>query len=63
VTFQNLIEIPGKVHALCSNFTGQPFVGTPTFLIYSSAGELRATQAEAVPVHIVESCIEKENPK
>ncbi len=63
VTFPNLIEAPEKVHALYSKLTGQPFVGTPTFLIYSPVGELRAAQAGAVPVHIIESFIDKENMK
>ncbi|MBL1276002.1 MAG: TlpA family protein disulfide reductase [Ectothiorhodospiraceae bacterium] len=63
VTFSNLIETPEKVEALYSSLTGQAFVGTPTFLIYSPTGELRAAQVGAVPTHIIESFIEKESGK
>lgn len=61
VTFPNLIEEPGKVENLYASLTGQPWIGTPSFLIYSPTGELRAAQVGAVPTHIIESFIAKES--
>lgn len=60
VDFKNLIDEPGNVARLYSGLTGQPFVGTPTFLLFSPTGELRAAQVGAVPTHIIESFIAKE---
>lgn len=60
VDFKNLIDEPGNVARLYSSLTGQPFVGTPTFLLFSPAGELRAAQVGAVPTEIIESFIAKE---
>ena len=60
VDFKNLIDEPENVARLYSNLTGQPFVGTPTFLLFSPAGELRAAQAGAVPTDIIESFIARE---
>jgi peroxiredoxin len=60
VDFNNLIDEPGNVARLYSSLTGQPFVGTPTFLLFSPAGELRAAQVGAVPTEIIESFIAKE---
>ncbi len=60
VTFPNLIDEPEKVAQLYTGLTGQPWVGTPTFLIYSPSGELRAAQVGAVPTQIIESFIAKE---
>jgi peroxiredoxin len=61
VTFPNLIEEPEKVANLYSGLTGQPWIGTPTFLVYSPAGELLAAQVGAVSTDIIESFIEKES--
>jgi len=63
VTFPNLIESPEKVEALYSSLTGQAFIGTPTFLVYSPSGELRAAQVGAVPTETIESFIDKESGK
>jgi peroxiredoxin len=60
VDFKNLIDEPGNVARLYSSLTGQPFVGTPTFLLFSPTGELRAAQVGAVPTDIIESFIAKE---
>ena len=60
VDFNNLIDEPGNVARLYSSLTGQPFVGTPTFLLFSPVGELRAAQVGAVPTEIIESFIAKE---
>jgi peroxiredoxin len=60
VTFPNLIDEPMKVAQLYTDLTGQPWVGTPSFLIYSPSGELRAAQVGAVPTQIIESFMAKE---
>jgi len=39
------------------NLTGEFWIGTPTFFIYDPTGKLRASQAGAVPVDIIESFI------
>lgn len=61
VDFPNLIAEPEYVAALYRELTGQFFAGTPTFLIYSPEGELKATQAGAVPTGLIEEFIEKNN--
>lgn len=61
VNFTNLIEEPEKVAALYTGLTGQPWIGTPTFLVYNPAGELRAAQVGAVPTEIIESFIARES--
>lgn len=63
VTFPNLIEEPGKIESLYASLSGQRWIGTPSFLIYSPTGELRAAQVGAVPTHIIESFISKESAK
>ncbi|HEC18060.1 MAG TPA: TlpA family protein disulfide reductase [Gammaproteobacteria bacterium] len=63
VSFDNLIGEPQTVMGLYTQLTGQPWVGTPTFLVYSPSGELRAAQVGAVPVKLIESFIEKESGK
>lgn len=60
VSFPNLIDEPQKVEQLYTSLTGQPWVGTPTFLVYSPSGELRAAQVGAVPTQIIESFMAKE---
>jgi thiol-disulfide isomerase/thioredoxin len=57
VSFPNLIGEPYVVTALYSELTGRPWVGTPTFLIYSPGGELVAQQAGAVPASLIEDFI------
>jgi len=61
VSFPNLIAEPDTVMQLYSQLTGQPWVGTPSFLIYSPEGELRAAQVGAVPVELIETFIAKES--
>ena len=63
VPFPNLIEEPEKVEKLYASLSGQRWFGTPSFLIYSPTGELRAAQAGAVPTNIIESFITKESAK
>lgn len=54
VNFTNLIGKPDQVAAMFSDLTGSRFVGTPTFLIFAPDGELKAQQAGAVPVELIE---------
>lgn len=63
VTFPNLIEEPGKIENMYASLSGQRWIGTPSFLIYSPTGELRAAQVGAVPTHIIESFIARESAK
>ena len=44
VTFENLIADPLEGTALYSRLTGRPWIGTPTFMVYSRDGELLAQQ-------------------
>lgn len=57
VDFPNLIAEPGYVGAMYKELTGANFVGTPTFLIFSPEGELKAADAGAVPTSIIEKFI------
>lgn len=61
IDFPNLIAEPAHVSALYQNLTGQFFAGTPSFLIFSPDGELKAAQAGAVPTTLIEDFITK-NP-
>ncbi|HED16078.1 MAG TPA: TlpA family protein disulfide reductase [Gammaproteobacteria bacterium] len=59
VGFPNLIGDPQTVASLYIRLTGGDWVGTPTFLIFSPAGELKAAQPGAVPVSLIEEYIIK----
>ena len=59
VDFPNLIAEPEYVSNFYRQVTGQYFAGTPTFLIYSPDGELKAAQAGAVPTALIEDFIKK----
>ncbi|MCW8900612.1 MAG: TlpA family protein disulfide reductase [Gammaproteobacteria bacterium] len=63
VDFPNLIAEPATVAQLFQESTGQGFAGTPTFLIYSPDGELKAAQAGAVPTELIEDFIKKNSVK
>ena len=63
VDFPNLIAEPEFVESYYGTATGQFFAGTPTFLIYAPDGELKATQAGAVPTSLIEEFIKKESAK
>ena len=56
LTFPNLIIEPEMGEIL--KFGGGNFIGTPTFYIYTPGGEIVASQAGAVPVHIIEEFIQ-----
>jgi peroxiredoxin len=63
VDFPNLIAEPEFVSNFYRQVTGQFFAGTPTFLIYSPDGELKVTQAGAVPTALIEDFIKKNSIK
>lgn len=63
VDFPNLIAEPETVANLYLELTGQNFAGTPTFLIYSPDGELKAAQAGAVPTSLIEDFIKQQSAK
>jgi len=45
------------VVSMVENITGAPWEGTPAFLLYSPAGELRAAQGGVIPAKY--TCIKK----
>lgn len=55
--FDSLIGEPETVATYYQVVTGSRWVGTPSFLIFGPGGELRAKQAGAVEVEIVEEFI------
>jgi len=59
VDFPNLIAEPGFVSSFYYELTGQYFSGTPSFLIFSPKGELKAAQVGAVPTTLIEDFIAK----
>jgi peroxiredoxin len=61
VPFSNLIGEPEKVASMYQELTGDSWVGTPSFMVYTPRGELLGAQAGAVPVSIIESFIERES--
>jgi len=61
VTFPNLIGSPEGVTELYAQLTGGFMVGTPTFLVFSPAGELLAQQTGAVPVETIEEFIQTQS--
>lgn len=57
IDFPNLIGEPEQVGEIYTELTGQYFAGTPTFLVFSPDGELKAAQPGAVPTEIIENFI------
>jgi peroxiredoxin len=60
VDFPNLVAEPDEVAELYQTLTSNPWVGTPSFLVYNPKGELLAAQAGAVPTELITKFI-KEN--
>jgi peroxiredoxin len=58
--FPNLIVEPEKGAALYASLTRQPWIGTPTFLVYGPDGTLLAQVVGAVPVAIIEEFIREQ---
>ena len=63
ITFPNLIGEPVDVAGLYESLTGGSWVGTPTFLIYNPAGELKAAQPGAVPTELIDDFIKEQTAK
>jgi peroxiredoxin len=59
VNFPNLIGEPQDVASLFTSLTGEPWIGTPTFLIYSPQGELKARQVGAAPAQLIDEYIQQ----
>jgi peroxiredoxin len=59
VDFKNLIGEEGDVIGMYATLSGKHWLGTPSFLIFSPSGELRAAQAGAVPPNLIEAYIAK----
>ena len=57
--FPNLIGEPAEVMRLFTDLGRQPFVGTPSFLVYGPDGQLRARQVGALPPDKLEAYIVK----
>lgn len=61
VNFPSLIGEPQKVASMYQELTGDTWIGTPSFMVYTPRGELLGAQAGAVPVSVIESFIERES--
>jgi peroxiredoxin len=61
VNFPNLIGEPEKIATMYQELTGDTWIGTPSFMVYTPKGELLGAQAGAVPVPVIESFIERES--
>lgn len=61
--FPNIIGEPQAVADLFYDATGENWVGTPTFLIYSPSGKLRVQQVGAVPVEVIEEFLQQQASK
>ncbi|VAW90978.1 hypothetical protein MNBD_GAMMA22-3012 [hydrothermal vent metagenome] len=59
VDFTNLIAAPVVIDHFYKLQTGKSLVGTPSFLLYSPTGELKAEQSGAVPTALIEDFIKK----
>jgi peroxiredoxin len=58
LTFPNLIGEAQQVASVYIDNTGQNWVGTPTFLLFNPEGQLKAEEAGAVPVKVIEAFIQ-----
>ena len=63
VDFPNLIAEPETIDGFHQEMTGLNFIGTPSFLIYSPTGELKAAQAGPVPTALIEDFMKKNTGK
>ena len=57
VNFPNLIGDAEAVAGWYAMETGEPFIATPTFVVFGPEGEIRAAQAGAVPPKVIEDFI------
>ena len=63
IDFPNIIAEPEYVSTLYRDLTGSFFAGTPTIMVYSPDGELKAATAGAVPTTLIEDFINKNSVK
>ncbi|GMR07016.1 MAG: hypothetical protein BMS9Abin26_0018 [Gammaproteobacteria bacterium] len=63
VDFPNLIGEAEDVASFYMSSSQQAFAGTPSFFIYSPAGELRIAQVGAVPAELIAKFIEEQTAK
>ena len=61
VDFPNLIGEPEVVARLYTDLVGEPWLGTPSFLVFAPDGKLRARQVGAVPAELLEAFIERQS--
>ncbi len=61
--FPNLIGEAEDIAVFFYDSTGEHWVGTPTFLIYSPEGKLTVQQAGAVPVSLIEEFLKQQATK
>ncbi len=61
--FPNIIGEGQDVADLFYDATGENWVGTPTFLIYSPTGKLTVQQVGAVPVSVIEDFLQQQAVK
>jgi len=59
VSYPSLITDYSNGTQLYSKFSGQSWIGTPSFLVFDPSGALRAQQVGAVPAELIEHFIEK----
>ncbi len=59
INFPNLIGEPDKIAGWFEKLTGQNWMGTPTFLLYSPDGKLRVQQIGTIPLALVEKFIQR----
>jgi len=63
IDFPNLIAEPAYAGRMYQELTGSSFLGTPSFLIFSPEGELKAADAGAVPATVIEEFIAQNSTK
>lgn len=54
IPYTSLIGEPAAVGGFYQRKTGSPWIGTPTFIIYSPSGKLVAETAGAIPTTLIE---------
>jgi len=59
LNFPNLIGSLEDVAGMYYDLTGNQWIGTPTFFIYTPEGKLRIADAGAIPVRLIEDFIEE----
>ena len=59
LNFPNLIGSLEDVAGMYYDLTGNQWIGTPTFFIYTPEGKLRVADAGAIPVELIEQFIDE----